>query len=387
MTGSGFLAGGLRIPVWRLSILFVRDVRFVCLSIEFWGRIRFGRLSGPISQLPSRPTQFAHLREFVLLPDIPKLRLDTARAIMQIPRPAKKSFSGRGIVVCAGGPTYFVQAYVNIRLLRELGCRLPIQIWHRDASELTPMMRKLLAPLQVECVNAQDVARRLGKRQLPGWTIKPFAILNSTFQEVLYLDSDSFPVRDPEYLFRDPSYQRTGSLFWTDRFRGKSSAYSTVHPGAWSALNVPYREEPECESGQLLVNKAVVWKELNLCLYFNEQASSFYRFVYGDKDTFRFAWHRLGRTFNTVPFGPSSPPNFRVLFQLDPYGSVIFQHRARAKWQVKDANVPIAGFQHETKCLSFIDELESGLGKNHKTMASRWTKEGVSRSGTIGKNR
>ncbi len=197
-----------------------------------------------------------------------------------------------------------------------------------------------------------------GATRLPGWAIKPFAIIHSDFREVLYLDSDSVPVRDPQYLFRDPTYLATGSLFWTDRFRGLSSAYSTVHPTAWSAMNVPHRDEPECESGQIMVDKAVVWRELNLCLYFNQHADSYYRFLYGDKDTFRFAWHRLGRNFNTVSFGPSSPPNFRVLYQLDPYGSVIFQHRARAKWIVRGNNRSIAGFQHEATCLGFLDALD-----------------------------
>ncbi|TWT91909.1 alpha-mannosyltransferase [Neorhodopirellula pilleata] len=285
------------------------------------------------------------------------LRQSAADAISDLPDYPSNSFQGKGIVICAGGPTYFIQAWVNVRLIRHLGCSLPIELWHRDDAEMTPTMRSLLEPYGVVCVNASDVARRVGVARLPGWAIKPFAIIHSAFREVLYLDSDSLPVRDPEYLFSDRSYRRSGSLFWTDRYRGETSAYGTVQPSAWQIMNVPFREEPECESGQLLVDKSKVWRELNLCLYFNQNADVYYHYVYGDKDTFRFAWHRLGRAFNTVAFGPSSPPNFRVLYQLDPTGQVIFQHRARAKWTIEPQNRCIAGFQHEDVCLGFIDEL------------------------------
>jgi hypothetical protein len=291
-------------------------------------------------------------------PIVHNLRAEASRFILRVPDYPANRFAGRGIVICAGGPTYFVQAWVTICLLRELGCTLPIQVWQRDAAELTPTMKRLLESHRVECVNAQQVGRDQGISRLPGWAIKPFAILHSRFREVLYLDSDSLPTRDPAYLFRDSSYMKTGSLFWTDRYRGRSSAYSTVHPRAWAAMNVAYRDEPECESGQLIVDKAVVWRELNLCLHFNHHADLYYQFVYGDKDTFRFAWHRLGRAFNAVPFGPSSPPNFRVLYQLDPQGSVIFQHRARAKWSVRGDNRSILGFQHEQSCLRYLDELQ-----------------------------
>jgi alpha-N-acetylglucosamine transferase len=37
------------------------------------------------------------------------------------------------------------------------------------------------------------------------------AIQNSAFTDVLFLDSDSFPVRDPEFLFDTPEYEQTGA--------------------------------------------------------------------------------------------------------------------------------------------------------------------------------
>src|SRR5206468_3920334 len=42
---------------------------------------------------------------------------------------------GRGIVICGGGMKYFTNAWVCIKMLRRLGCRLPIQFWFLGRGE------------------------------------------------------------------------------------------------------------------------------------------------------------------------------------------------------------------------------------------------------------
>src|SRR5690242_8603824 len=39
-------------------------------------------------------------------------------------------FAGRGIVICAGGQRLFPNGWVCMRVLRLLGCTLPIEFWH-----------------------------------------------------------------------------------------------------------------------------------------------------------------------------------------------------------------------------------------------------------------
>lgn len=45
---------------------------------------------------------------------------------------------------------------------------------------------------------------------------KAAAIINSRFNEVLYLDADNSVARNPEYLFEEPMYKERGALFWPD---------------------------------------------------------------------------------------------------------------------------------------------------------------------------
>jgi hypothetical protein len=47
----------------------------------------------------------------------------------------------------------------------------------------------------------------LGGPEAETESIQPFA---APWREVLYLDSDSIPARDPEYMFEAPSYKRLG---------------------------------------------------------------------------------------------------------------------------------------------------------------------------------
>lgn len=46
--------------------------------------------------------------------------------------------------------------------------------------------------------------------------IKAAAVINSSFKEILYLDSDNLPAQDPTFLFETKEFKNTGALFWPD---------------------------------------------------------------------------------------------------------------------------------------------------------------------------
>lgn len=53
-----------------------------------------------------------------------------------------------------------------------------------------------------------------------GWAIKPFAILASSFEQVIIADSDIVFLQNPELAFDHPGYTQTGTLFFRDRVIG-----------------------------------------------------------------------------------------------------------------------------------------------------------------------
>jgi hypothetical protein len=187
-------------------------------------------------------------------------------------------FAGRGIVIAAGGPKYRVNAWVAVNMLRRVGCRLPVECWHLGQREFDAKWAELVGPLGATCVDAVEVSRRRPQtwlqrhERLHGWELKPYAILHSRFQEVLLLDADNVPVLDPAELFETAEFRRCGAIFWPD--------YGRLAPDrpAWKVFgNVPYRDEPEFESGQIVLDKRACWQCLVLCHWYMQRSDFFFR--------------------------------------------------------------------------------------------------------------
>jgi hypothetical protein len=268
--------------------------------------------------------------------------------IKTIPPYPGGQYEGRGIIICGGGG-YFPSAWVCIRMLRQLGCQLPIQLWYLDDSELTSELRALVAPFGVECVNAAELRTSHAQPLINGWALKPFAILYSSFAEALLLDADNVAVVDPTFLFQEEAYRREGACFWPD--------YGSLGPdrAIWRICRLAYRDEPEFESGQILINKERCWRALQLTMHMNEQAAFYYNYIYGDKDTFHMAWSILDQPYAIVPH--RIRPLKKTMCQHDFSGRRIFQHRNFAKWTLEGDNPRIDGFHFEEDCLRYLDEL------------------------------
>lgn len=263
----------------------------------------------------------------------------------------EERFSGRGIVICGGGEPYFPSAWVCIRMLRHLACGLPIELWQLSASELAEPLRELVEPFGVRCVDASEVRQRHPARILNGWELKPYAILHSAFEEVLLLDADNMPVRDPTFLFDAPPYQSTSAVFWPDFERLSDDRR------IWEICGVPHRDEPEFETGQVLVNKRACWRPLVLTMHLNEHSDFYYNYVHGDKETFHMAWRMLGADFSMPARGVHGLS--AAMCQHDFEGRRIFQHRNLAKWRVRGGNRRVEGFEFEETCLKLVNELAS----------------------------
>lgn len=143
-----------------------------------------------------------------------------------------KNAHGRGIVI-SGGPSVFNSMVLVIRMLRALGCRLPIEVWH-FAEELNAFQLHKLASLGVMTRNiGLDTNYRsvfLNHSMAKPYDVKSAAILNSAFEEVLWLDADTVPARDPTYLFDTPEFKQTGMLAWPD-FWSADPRYTLVIGG------------------------------------------------------------------------------------------------------------------------------------------------------------
>ncbi len=271
---------------------------------------------------------------------------------------------GQGIVICGGGYRYFTNAFILIRLLRRFGCELPIELWGTGPEEFGETMRNAAIPLGVTIRHPDKPLTANGGSKLPvgsrwQWVLKPHAIIYSRFAEVIFLDADSFPLRDPAFLFRSPQYREHGAVFWPDL--GRMEPERKI----WNIMSVPYRDEPEFETGQMVLDKRRCWEPLLLALWMNQKADCFYKHIWGDKDTFRFAWHKYGRTFGMPLFPiqilevPGRAHGVGVMCQHDFDGNRLFQHRNMAKWDLLGINPQIPGYMFEKESFRYLDELRA----------------------------
>ncbi len=281
----------------------------------------------------------------------------------------KNKFCGRGIVICAGGAKYLPPAWVCIQMLRFVGCTLPIELWHIDAKEMPERFRDLVASFGVRCVDASLLPEYNPERRLVGWELKCFALLYSTYAQVLLLDADNVAILDPSALFETKEFRDTGAIFWPDFSRLSNERE------IWHICGIPYQDEPEFESGQIVVDKAKCWSALHLAMHMNERSEFYYRFIHGDKETFHMAWRKLKLDY-AMPTHPITPLQY-TMCQHDFHGRRVFQHRNMDKWRLDRENPKVAGFKFEDECRGFLRDLVTGWHQPAK-FVNRWYGHGKS---------
>jgi hypothetical protein len=245
-------------------------------------------------------------------------------------------FQGRGVVIVGGGP-YWAAAWVSLRLLRWAGCTLPAELWYfRHSNELTDAQQAMFASQDCVCRDLSHANHlRPYRHQLGGWEAKPLALIESSFEDILYLDADCYVTRDPTDLFEDPGYRDRGAIFFPD---GRAERLT---PKAWHIFGIPYHDEPAFESGQLLINKRMWWRTLQLVWHLNSHSDFYYRWngytdpervLYGDKDTFHMAAWLSNQPYTLWWQEPLVQDD--AYLHRDAQGKIRFIHRCRNKFHL-----------------------------------------------------
>lgn len=282
---------------------------------------------------------FNHLREEILA------------SAGRRPYPASGTVHDRGIAVCAGGPVMLVNAYVLVRLLRHtLGCALPIEIWHMGPLEMPSLMARQFELLGCQVRDAHACATG-GDDYQPrdGWQLKSYALIHSSFGQVLMLDADQVPVTDPTAIFEWTELHDSGAVFWPDVVE-----LSDQNP-VWQKVGLEPMVMRSMESGQICIDRKRHWRALCAADEINRRAETFYQMIYGDKDTFLLAWLMTGSAYAMVPHLPHQSE--KCLYQRDFSGDPVFQHRTNCKFRLTGPRRFPAGSRHQEDCERYLTEL------------------------------
>jgi len=209
----------------------------------------------------------------------------------------------------------------NIYNLRKLlGCTLPIELW-QIGQELSMKTQSILEDCRVnDNLSFQNVSDYTDNPEhWKGWQIKAFVMKNTKFDEVILCDCDSIFLQNPEIIFSDQNYIRTGSYFFKDWIKHEPFDRSTEFPARKEFIKRLLPEKklyfPEewnwiydiqdtvqpmwyyQESGVVYLNKKIHQDVVETIYDLNNNYEETYKYIYGDKETFWLAF-----VINNKPF-------------------------------------------------------------------------------------
>jgi alpha 1,2-mannosyltransferase len=220
----------------------------------------------------------------------------------------------RGIVTVAGG-AYFAVLMVTLRMLRRSGSTLPVEVFiPTDDDYEYEVCEQVLPSMNAKCIVLTDIMRSPNstyepEKKLERFQFKLFSMLFSSFDNVLWLDTDSVPLHDPSPLFESEPFLATGMLTWPDLWTTTvSPAYYIIADSNVTSVS----SRASTESGQLLVSKRTHYHTLLLAAYYNYHGPSHYYAMLcqgnagiGDKETFLPAAEALGNPYYNVRTKPA----------------------------------------------------------------------------------
>lgn len=311
--------------------------------------------------------------------DILHTTLDISDALFNKIYPNEKG------IVTIGGGRFSVLAFTNIKVLREIGNTLPVEVFipPQDEDGEEEFCENFLPKMNAKCVFVKDVLPPLYASNLimKSYQIKIYSLLFSSFKHTLFLDSDNFALKNLDKVFDYSPYPETGMILWPDIWRRATAPVfykiadipidlnQRVRYGA-DDISPPKRYRPSMtpeesvieltervplhdlkgtipdvstESGQIMVNKKTHLKTLLLAAYYNFYGPSWYYRMFsqgtageGDKETFIAAAAALGNSWYQV----KSPVGFDGYWPHDGgfMGIMLMQHDFKEDYEhYKDA--------------------------------------------------
>jgi ADP-heptose:LPS heptosyltransferase len=280
---------------------------------------------------------------------VPNARYASERYIRSLPKTLSGNYDGNGIVICAGGPSN-ASAWICLKVLRQLGCSLPVQVWYSGVREMDSAVKELFGALGGECVDALATNGTVAGAILKGPALKPYSILHSRFKNILFLQADTTPAVNPGYLFDLPEFQAAGAICWPELPAGKSDIRG------WQLCGVDQRNERPIGTRALLVSREKCWKALSLWLWYHEQHEVYDTYLCKGAHAAHFAFRKMN-----VPFQVAAPVHQTSYFQYDITGKLLFQHRNNDQWSPYLTNGSIKGFRFEKQCRRYLREFRKLL--------------------------
>ncbi|CCH42193.1 putative secreted protein [Wickerhamomyces ciferrii] len=249
----------------------------------------------------------------------------------------KDLYKGEGIVMI-GGAQFSWLSLLSIKSLRSFGSKLPIELIIPTIEEYEQELCEIILPsLNGKCILLDNVFGEevMSTMKFSGYQYKSLALIASSFDSILFMDSDNILVSNPDKLFYSKPFINHGMVLWPDYWLRTTSPLfydianinitnKRVRMGKWPMLEskiipenqldqVPLHDlegsipDLSSESGQLMIRKSDHLKTILLSFFYNLYGPNFFYKLLsqgqsgeGDKDTFIAAAIKSNEKFYQV---------------------------------------------------------------------------------------
>ena len=256
----------------------------------------------------------------------------------------------QGIVSTAGG-AYLPVLVISLRMLRRTGSQLPMEVFLADKAEYEHYICETVLPeLNAKCIVLSDIIDKVPKSvSITHYQYKIVAMLFSSFEELLFLDSDAFPIHEPKELFAAEPFASHGMVLWPDYWA------STASPLFYNITSQPIPSmtlRQSSETGEILISKKSHQRSLLLATYYNYYGPDLYYALLsqgspgeGDKETFLAAASVFNESVYQVSesvraighFQPDGNLAGSAMVQFDPVED--YRLTQQGLWRVKNSSV------------------------------------------------
>ncbi|CAG7929578.1 unnamed protein product [Penicillium olsonii] len=364
-------AVALTLLIWTISRSYLASRPLHPTSHNFWREFHalleeYKPGTSPIVEDAKAPTQGFNAHSAPPRPDILdmpqadliKMKLAHTGFLAAITNPPKPPYKPKtkGIVSTAGGP-YLPVLVISLRMLRQTGSTLPMEVFLASEAEYEPYIcDKVLPSLNARCVILSQILEA-SPTKIEKYQFKPFAMLFSSFEEILFLDADAFPLEKPDLLFNNNPFTSKGLLTWPDFWASSVSPLFYLIAGYKAP---PMNLRQSTESGVVLISKKSHLRTLLLCTYYNFHGPTHYYPLLsqgaageGDKETFlaaamavREPFYQVSESICALGHGTKGGLAGSAMAQFNPMQD--FALTNHGVWRVKgdEASAPDVFFIH-----------------------------------------
>ena len=168
-------------------------------------------------------------------------------------------FDGRGVVMLSGGEQ-LQYAATSLGMLQLLGSQLPVELWMLNHTSAKEDWCVELATQGVICRFISDYVQNATEILEFSHQHTAAALLFSSFAEILYLDSDTMPVINPDSIFDLGVFTSTGAVLWPDFWKPTESPWTHYITGFSDQVQQQVSRYHTIDSTLMVWDKKKHWK-------------------------------------------------------------------------------------------------------------------------------